>query len=142
MTAQSSQPIRPLTRSQWLTLGAAAAITAIVAVLVVEMLALAIWPDIATFKPLDSLVRAAVFTLIPALLATALFAWLSGRQARPDQAFLGTALIVLLISIIPDYLLPVPGKTFLASTVTAFLHVVAAAVIVSILVMGYRLYVR
>ena len=45
---------------------------------------------------------------------------------------------MLLLSIIPDYLLPVEYKTFLASSVTAFLHVVASLVIVGVLVSGYR----
>jgi hypothetical protein len=45
---------------------------------------------------------------------------------------------VLILSIIPDYLLPVEHKTLLASSVTAFLHVVAAVVTVSVLVTGYR----
>jgi hypothetical protein len=44
----------------------------------------------------------------------------------------------LILSIIPDYLLPVEHKTFLASSITALLHVVAAAVTVTILVAGYR----
>lgn len=138
MTARTARSIRPLARGRWLRLGAIAAIAAIVAVLIVQSLALTIWPEIAAFKPLDSLARAAIFTLIPAVLATAVFAWLAGRRPQPDQTFLRIALIVLLISIIPDYLLPLPGKTFLASTATAFLHIVAAAVIVPVLVVGYR----
>ncbi len=138
MTAQAALAVRPLARRQWLTLGATAAVAAIVAVLIVQTLALTIWPDLAAFKPLDSLARTAIFTLIPAVIATALFAWLANHRTQPDQSFLRIALIVLLISIIPDYLLPDAGKTFLASSVTALLHIVAAAVIVSVLVMGYR----
>jgi hypothetical protein len=49
---------------------------------------------------------------------------------------------VLLISIIPDYVLPVPNKTLLASSVTAFLHVVAALITVVMLVSGYQRRVR
>lgn len=138
MTSQTIRPLRPLARNQWLRLGAIAAVAAIVAVLVVQMLALAIWPDLAAFKPLDSLARSTIFTLIPAALATALFAWLAARRAQPDQAFLRIALIVLLISIIPDYLLPDAGKTVMASSITALLHIVAAAIIVPVLVLGYR----
>jgi hypothetical protein len=47
---------------------------------------------------------------------------------------------VLLLSIIPDYILPVPDKTLLASTITAFLHVVAGVAIVGVLLAGYRRY--
>jgi len=66
------------------------------------------------------------------------FAWLARRKTNPVPAFLMISVVVLLLSIIPDYLLPVEYKTFLASSVTAALHVVAAAVIVSVLVTGYR----
>jgi hypothetical protein len=133
-----TQP-RPTT-GQWLTLGAIAAVLAAAAVLAVQWIALSIWPDAALFKPLDSYARSAIFTIIPAFLATALFAWLAGRRSDPARAFIRISLIVLLVSFIPDYILPVPDKTLLASTITAFLHVVAAAIIVGVLVTGYRRY--
>jgi hypothetical protein len=119
-------------------LGALAAALAVVAVLAVQALAVAFWPEVALFKPLDSFARSALFTAVPAFLATGLFAWLAARRPDPEGAFVGIAAVVLLVSFIPDYLLPVPDKTFLASTVAAVLHVVAAAVIVSVLVAGYR----
>lgn len=133
-----TQP-RPTT-GQWLTLGAIAAVLAAATVLAVQWIALSIWPDAALFKPLDSYARSAIFTIIPAFLATALFAWLAGRRSDPARAFIRISLIVLLVSFIPDYILPVPDKTLLASTITAFLHVVAAAIIVGVLVTGYRRY--
>ena len=133
-THANAQP----TFRQWLTLGLSAGIAAIVAVLIVQALALVIWPDTAQFQPLDSYVRSAIFTLIPALIATAVLAWLARRSANPVPTFLWIAGIVLLLSFIPDYILPVPGRTFTASTITAGLHVVAAAVIVPFLVRGYR----
>lgn len=127
-----------LDKNQWFRLGLVAAVASVIAVLIVQMVAVAIWPEIALFKPLDSLARTALFTLIPAIGATVLFAWLARRKTNPVPAFLMISVVVLLLSIIPDYLLPVEYKTFLASSVTAALHVVAAAVIVSVLVIGYR----
>ena len=127
-----------LDKNQWFRLGLVAAVASVIAVLIVQMVAVAIWPEIALFKPLDSLARTALFTLIPAIGATVLFAWLARRKTNPVPAFLMISVVVLLLSIIPDYLLPVEYKTFLASSVTAALHVVAAAVIVSVLVTGYR----
>ncbi len=127
-----------LDKNQWFRLGLTAAVASVIAVLIVQMVAVAIWPEIALFKPLDSLARTALFTLIPAIGATVLFAWLARRKTNPVPAFLMISVVVLLLSIIPDYLLPVEYKTFLASSVTAALHVVAAAVIVSVLVIGYR----
>ncbi len=127
-----------LDKNQWFRLGLVAAVASVSAVLIVLMVAIAIWPEIALFKPLDSLARTALFTLIPAIGATVVFAWLARRKTNPVPAFLMISVVVLLLSIIPDYLLPVEYKTFLASSVTAALHVVAAAVIVSVLVIGYR----
>jgi len=136
-TLRANIQSKPDTR-QWIVLGALAATLAVVAVLVAQAIAVALWPNIALFKPLDSYARAALFTLIPAIAATALFARLARRPAEPERVFLRSAAVVLLLSFIPDYLLPVPDKTFLASSVAAFLHIVAAAVIVAVLVGGYR----
>lgn len=130
---------RPKT-GQWILMGAVAALLAAAAVLAVQWIALAIWPEAALFKPLDSYARSALFTIVPALGATALFAWLAARRPNPVGAFVRIAIVVLLLSFIPDYLLPVPDRTFLASSIAAFMHVVAAAVIVGVLVAGYRRY--
>lgn len=138
MTTMSVPSNVQLDKNQWLRLGLTAAVAGVIAVLIVQVVAIAIWPEIARFKPLDSLARTALFTFVPAMGATALFAWLARRKTDPVPGFLAISVVVLLLSIIPDYLLPVEYKTFLASSVTAFLHVVAAAVIVSVLVAGYR----
>ena len=141
MTVQTpSQPrmAEQLTVRQWLILGLTAAVAAIVGVLIVRAAALAIWPDAARFQPLDSVGRASVFTLVPALIATGLLAWLTRRTADPAAAFIRISAIVLVLSFIPDYILPVPNRTVAASTIAAFLHVVAAAIIVPVLVRGYR----
>jgi hypothetical protein len=140
MTAQSSSQMRatdPPSFRQWAVLGLVAALAAIVGVLIVRAVALAIWPDAALFQPLDSVVRAALFTLVPTLLATWLLAWLAARSTEPVRAFLWISLVALVLSFIPDYILPVPNRTFIAGTIAAFLHVVAAAIIVPILVIGY-----
>jgi hypothetical protein len=138
MTTINAQTNTQLDREQWALLGLVTAVASVIAVLLVQAVAIAIWPDIALFKPLDSYARAALFTLIPALGATALFAWLTSRKPHPERTFIKIAAVVLTLSIIPDYLLPVEHKTLLASSVTAFLHVVAAVVTVSVLVTGYR----
>jgi hypothetical protein len=138
MTTLDAQLKRQIDRNQWVRIGLVAAVASIIAVLIVMAAALAIWPDIALFRPLESYPRAALFTLVPAVVATALFAWLVRHKDNPVQRFLRIAAVVLVLSFIPDYLLPVEHKTFLASTVAAFLHVVAATVILSILIMGYR----
>jgi hypothetical protein len=138
MTTITTQTGRQVDRKNWLRLGLIATAASVVAVLIIQFLALAIWPDIALFKPLDSYARTAVFTAVPAIGATILLAWLAARKPDPLKTFIRISIVVLIISIIPDYLLPVPNKTLLASTVTAFMHVVAAIVIVGVLVSGYR----
>lgn len=138
MTTIPMQPKAQLDRNQWVRLGVVAVVASVIAVLIVQALAIAIWPDIALFRPLDNYARTVVFTTVPIVVATALFAWLARRRADPVSSFLKISAVVLVLSIIPDYLLPVEHKTFWASTVTAFLHVVAAIVAVSVLVIGYR----
>jgi hypothetical protein len=132
------QPLPNLTKGQWIALGLITAVCSVLAVLIVRAAALAIWPDLIMFAPLDSLPRAGLFTLVPALVATAILAWLVARNAQPVRRFVQIAIVVLLISVIPDYALPDPHRTLLASSVTAFLHVVAAVVTVLVLVSGYR----
>lgn len=133
----------PVARAQlglkdWARLGFGAAALAIAGVLVTQALALALMPSLALFSPLDSLARSVLFTFVPAIGATIIFAWLARRSAQPVAAFLKISLVVLMLSFIPDFLYPDPDKVLLASTVAAFLHVVAGALIVGTLVWGYQ----
>lgn len=138
MTTMEFPARRGPTTGQWAMVGIAAALLAVVAVLATQAIALQLWPDAALFKPLESYPRTALFTITPAIGATAVFAWLARRRADPVRSFVRIAAIILLLSFIPDYLLPVPHKTLLASSIAAFMHVVAAVVTVGVLVIGYR----
>jgi len=134
----SSSALHSPTSGGWLKNGLVAAVLSVVAVLVVQMLALQLWPEIALFKPLDSYVRSAVFVVIPVIGATWLFARLAQRSPQAQSQFVRIAVVVLILSIIPDYLLPVEHKTLLPSTVTAFLHVVAGVIVIATLTAGYK----
>lgn len=141
MVANPSAPFsraQQLRRADWLRIGAGAAILSTAAVVISQLIAVAIWPELLAFEPLNYPPRSALFTAIPAFGATAVFAWLDRRVARPVRAFLLVSAAVLLISIVPDYLLPFANKTLLASTVTAALHVVAGIVTVAVLLIGYH----
>lgn len=140
MTTQSieRQPNAQIETKAWAQIGLAAAALSIVAVLIVQVLAVAIWPEVALFRPLSSYPRSALFVLVPALGAAAVFAWLVDRTRQPVSRFVTISAVVLLASFIPDYALPDPNKTLLASTVAAFLHVVAGVITVSSLIAGYR----
>ena len=124
--------------SRWLKMGLAASAGSIVAVLIVQTLAVALWPEIALFRPLNSYARTVLFTLVPAIGATAVFYWLTRRSRQPVATFTRLSVVILVLSFIPDYLLPDPNKTLLASSVAAFMHVVAASVIVLVLRTGYN----
>lgn len=136
--AQAGGRKATLAAGQWATLGLLAAAASIVAVLAAQFVALTLWPDARLFAPLDNYARTALFTLVPALGATVVFAWLTRHRARPVRDFVIISAVLLGFSFIPDYLLPVPHRTLLASSIAAFLHIVAAAVIVGVLVAGYR----
>lgn len=138
MTTITTRTENQLNKNHWIKIGLGTAVASVLTVLIVQVLAIAIWPDIALFKPLDSYPRTAVFTAVPVIGATVLMAWLATRKADPIKTFTRIALVVLILSIIPDYILPVSDKTFFASTVTAFMHLVAGAVTVTGLVTGYR----
>lgn len=124
--------------NEWAKIGSLAALPAVAAVLVVQAVALAVFPEIALFKPLDSYARTALFVLVPAIAATAIFAWLASRKERPVSKFIILSIVVLLISFIPDFVLPDANRTLLASGVAAFMHLVAGVIIVPLLVLGYR----
>lgn len=141
MTSSRTMPSRPnpqLSTSTWAKLGLRTAIVSMIAVLAVQAVALSLWPEIAGFAPLNSYPRSALFVVIPVMLATLLLARLGQRQARAVQRFMLISAVVLLLSFIPDYVLPLPGKTLLASSVAAFLHIVAAFTTVGMLVRGYQ----
>ncbi|MCC6458521.1 MAG: hypothetical protein IT328_26470 [Caldilineaceae bacterium] len=138
MTTLSMQPNVQLARNQWLLVGLVTVIASVVAVIIAQAAAISLWPEIVRFAPLSNYARTVIFTLVPAVGATALFAWLVARNPKPVQTFVRISVVVLLISFIPDYFLPVPDRTFLASSVAAFLHVIAAVIIVPVIVSGYR----
>jgi len=136
-TISSIQKPGALTKPRWLQIGIQAAFAGILVVLVTQAVILALWPGLAAFKPLDSFARSALFTFIPAIAATAVFARLVKTQDQPEKKFLCVSAAVLLLSFIPDYLLPLPNRTLGASTAAAFLHLVAGIVTVTLILVGY-----
>ena len=127
-----------LETSAWIKIGIVAAVASIAAALLVQAGALAMFPSAALFKPLDSFARSALFVLVPAIAATAIFAWLVAHVEKPVSKFIALAVIVLLISFIPDFVLPDANKTLLASSIAALLHLVAGVTMVAVLVWGYQ----
>lgn len=141
-TNSSTRQPASLATTRWLRIGLQAALGSILAVLLTQTIILALWPELAAFKPLDNYARSALFTFVPAMGATAIFAWLVKSQDRPTTKFLWIAAGFLLLSFIPDYVLPVPYRTFQASTAAAFMHLVAGIVTVTLILVGYKRSVR
>ena len=137
-TISTTQKPAKLTTPGWLRIGFQAAAGAILAVLLTQVAILSLWPELAAFKPLDSYARSALFTFIPAMGATAVFYWLVKTQDRPAVKFLWVAAGFLLLSFIPDYVLPVPNRTLANSTAAAFLHLVAGTFTVALILAGYN----
>lgn len=136
--ASDSQAKVPLKWNTWVKIGLKTALASIAAVLAVQAIALVIWPDIAAFGPLDSYARSALFTLVPVIVATGLFAWMVKTREKPVSTFIKISAAVLVLSFVPDYVIPHPSKTFLASSVAAFMHLVAGIVTVIMVITGYR----
>lgn len=131
-----------ITSNRWLQIGLLTAAGSILAVLVVQAIILAMAPELKAFKPLDNYARSALFTLIPALAATAVFAWLTRNKDQPVKKFLWISAGFLLLSFIPDYLLPIPNRTMAGSNAAAFMHLVAGIVTVSLILAGYTRLMR
>jgi hypothetical protein len=141
MTAQSirnSNVKVEMRTMDWVKTAVKTAFFSIAAVLIIQALALATWPEIAFFKPLDSYPRSALFTLVPAVGATVVFAWMVKHISNPVKKFVTLSVILLLLSFIPDYAAPLENKTLLASSVAAFMHLVAGVVTVTTIVGSYR----
>ena len=76
-----------------------------------------------------------LFTVVPAIVAVLLYAALMRFTSNPARIFTNIAIVVLVLSLIPDltYIPSVPGASSGQTAVLMVMHVVAAAVIVSIL---------
>ena len=76
-----------------------------------------------------------LFTVVPAIVAVLLYAALIRFTSNPARIFTNIAIVVLILSLIPDltYIPSVPGASSGQTAILMVMHVVAAAVIVSIL---------
>jgi hypothetical protein len=76
-----------------------------------------------------------LFTVVPAIVAVLLYAALMRFTSNPARIFTNIAIVVLVLSLIPDltYIPSVPGASSAQTAILMVMHVVAAAVIVSIL---------
>ena len=66
MTTINMQPNVKVDRNKWVSPGLITAVASVMAVVTVQALMPALWPEIALFKPLNIYAHTIVFTLIPA----------------------------------------------------------------------------
>ncbi len=124
--------------SMWLV-GLLAISAAVVANLLVRAIIFSMLELPADFPPLQP-VSIAAFTLGGTLLAAWVFVFIRKRAKNPVRNFRWIALVALIVSIVPNFLLmanpgltPFPGGSTLTFGVLTIFHVVAAFVSVSIL---------
>ena len=73
-----------------------------------------------------------LFTVVPAIVAVLLYAVLMRFSGNPARIFTNIAVVVLIVSLIPDltYIPSVPGASSGQTTILMLMHVIAAGVIV------------
>ncbi|HEX2280316.1 MAG TPA: DUF6069 family protein [Thermomicrobiales bacterium] len=76
-----------------------------------------------------------LFTVVPAIIAVLLYAALIRFTSNPARIFTNIAVVVLIVSLIPDltYIPSVPGASAGQTAILMVMHVVAAVVIVAML---------
>ena len=115
--------------------GLATIVAAVRATVVVYFIAAPLVGYDPRFPPLASVGGAIIFTVVPAIVAVVLYALLLRFAANPVRIFAIVAVIVLVVSFIPDviYVPTVPGSSTGQTVVLMVMHVVAAVVIVGML---------
>ena len=76
-----------------------------------------------------------IFTVVPAIVATLLYAPLLRFTRHPERIFYAISAVVFIVTLIPDftYIPTVPGATNGQTAILILMHAVAAAVIVGML---------
>jgi hypothetical protein len=116
---------------------AQALIGATLATLAVRWVGLAVFDIPPEFPPLDGPGPTIFFTVVCTTVAIGVYAMMRRWAQRPESLFRRVAVVVLVLSFVPDLLLltdgaaaAVPGATPAGVGVLMVMHVVAAAVIV------------
>ena len=136
VSALSSAPATErVAYSRLLWVGPLAIVAAVVANLIVRTVAVAALRPDPRFMPL-SLVMPIVFTTIGVLGATIVYAVVGRFSRRPVTLFRRIALVTLVVSLIPDFLLlggGMPGASIATVAPLIVMHVVAWAIAVRLL---------
>jgi hypothetical protein len=126
---------RPVSRGRFALVGLGTVAAAVIANLLVYLLGSVVVGYDPQFVVLANASGTILFTVVPAIVAVLLYAALMRFTSDPARIFKNIAVIVLIVSLIPDltYIPSVPGATSGQTAVLMLMHVVAAIVIVSML---------
>ena len=136
-SASSPAPVAPrsTSRGRFALVGLGTVLAAVIANLVVYLIGSVIVGYDPQFVVLANASGTILFTVVPAIVAVLLYAALMRFTANPARIFTNIAVVVLIVSLIPDltYIPTVPGATAGQTAILMLMHVVAAVVIVSAL---------
>ncbi len=130
----SSGPVTSpaVSRGRFALIGLATVAAAVIANLLVYALGSVVVGYDPGFIVLANASGTILFTVVPAIVAVLLYAALLRFTSNPARIFTNIAIVVLIISLIPDltYIPTVPGASSGQTAILMLMHVVAAAVIV------------
>ncbi len=134
-TSSSAVQSRGVDWGRYAIIGLATVVAAVIAIVLVYFIGSAVVAYDSRFPPLASVGGPILFTLVPALVAVLLYAALLRFSANPERIFTTIAVVVLVISLIPDlfYIPTVPGASTSQTAMLMVMHVTAAVVIVGML---------
>ena len=136
-SSSSSTPVAPRAVSwgRFALVGLGTVIAAVLANLLVYLIGSVVVGYDPQFIVLANASGTILFTVVPAIVAVLLYAVLLRFSSNPARIFTNIAIVVLILSLIPDltYIPSVPGASSGQTAILMVMHVVAAAVIVSLL---------
>ena len=136
-SSSSSTPVAPraISWGRFALVGLGTVIAAVLANLLVYLIGSVVVGYDPQFVVLANASGTILFTVVPAIVAVLLYAALMRFTSNPARIFTNIAVVVLILSLIPDlaYIPSVPGASSGQTAILMVMHVVAAAVIVSIL---------
>ncbi len=126
---------RATSRGRYALIGLGTTVAAVLANVLVYYIGRAVVGYDPQFLPLANVSGAVLFTLVPAIVATLLYALLLCFARNPARVFAIIAAVVFVVTLIPDftYIPTVPGATGGQTAILVLMHVVAAVVIVRVL---------
>ena len=135
LSSSDSVPSRTVSWRRFALVGLGTVIAAVLANLLVYLLGSLVVGYDPQFVVLSNASGTILFTVVPAIVAVLLYAALIRFTSNPARIFTNIAIVVLIISLIPDliYIPSVPGASSGQTAILMLMHVVAAVIIVSML---------